>query len=142
MNREEWGRRILATALHRVREQLSRDLYVEHCLVSWAGEYWTVRLECRPKQSGSRHTGLGLPATSSLGPLAPQRATGHCRRLIGHGTARLRAGWLPGDPRFGRQLLLALACALAEIAEISGGGLRTWRWFVPRSWPDQAGEGD
>ncbi len=107
MQGEEWGCRVLAAALRRIRPQLAAGLRVQACRLSRCGEFWSVRVECRL---------LAGPA-GAAGPVL----------VSGRGTARLRDGWLPGDPRAVRRLQLALAHAVAEVAEGSGRGLALWR---------------
>lgn len=111
--RAEWGRRVLAAALRRLRARRAKQLAVEHCRIVRYGERWDVRLTCRILPvAGMQPAGVG-PAP---------------RRLTGRGTALLHPSWLPGDPRLGRRLQLALANALAEVAEQSGLGLGILRW--------------
>ncbi len=115
MEREEWGSRILTAALRRLRPRLCAGLRLEACLLSRCGEYWSVRVRCR----------LGVaPVERAAAPL-----------FHGRGSARLGRKWLPGDPRAGRCLQLALAQAVAEVAETSGLGLGIWRGSGGRGAP-------
>jgi hypothetical protein len=107
MLREEWGARVLTAALRRLRPRLASGLSLEASLLSRGGDWWSVRVRCR----------LGEPAAPGILPAV----------VDGRGTARLGRGWLPGDPRAGRRLQLALAQAVAQVAEGSGLGLGLWR---------------
>jgi len=110
VERGEWGRRVLVAAVERLRRQLAPGLSLLDCTCSRRGEWWTVRLCCR------------------LDSRAEPPAAGRLLRGCGH--ARLPRALLPGDPRLGRRLQLALAAALAEVAQESGLGLRICRWAV------------
>jgi hypothetical protein len=107
MTRDEWGRRILAAALRRLR--LEDSIRLKGCRVAHRGEFWKLELVCR----------IRAGSTEIL--------------LRGRGKARLCRAWLPGDPRLDRRLQLALAEAVAEIAETSGWGLRLCRWRMEHS---------
>ncbi len=110
MERGEWGRRVLAAAEIRLRRRLAPGLRLEDCICSRRGEWWTVRLRCRQ--------------------VAPDDSLAAERLLHGSGHACLPRSLLPGDPRLGRRLQLALAAALVEVAQESGLGLRVCRWAI------------
>ncbi len=112
MERGEWGRLVLAAAAERLRRRLGPGLRLVDCTCSRRGEWWTVRLRCR-------EAGRGEPPSGG-------------RLLHGRGHACLPRSLLPGDPRLGRRLQLALAAALAEVAQESGLGLRACRWAIRR----------
>lgn len=110
MERGEWGRLVLAAAESRLRRRLAPDLRLVDCTCSRRGEWWTVRLRCRQARRDDS------PAAARL--------------LHGSGHACLPRSLLPGDPRLGRRLQLALAAALVEVAQESGLGLRVCCWAV------------
>ncbi|MHB8079216.1 MAG: hypothetical protein ACYDIE_08185 [Candidatus Krumholzibacteriia bacterium] len=123
MEKGEWGCRVLAAAAGRLRGRLAPGLRLVDCTCSRRGEWWTVRLRCRQAR------GAG---SSAAGPL-----------LHGAGHACLPRALLPGDPRLGRRLQLALAAALVEVAQESGLGLRVCRWAVrPESRPGRGVSAD
>ena len=108
MERGEWGRRVLAVAESRLRRRLAPGLRLVDCTCSRRGEWWTVRLRCRQ--------------------VTPDESLAAGRLLHGSGHVCLPRSLLPGDPRLGRRLQLALAAALVEVAQESGLGLRVCLW--------------
>lgn len=110
MERGEWGHRVLAAAESRLCCRLAPGLRLVDCTSSRRGEWWTVRLRCR-QVTRDEPPGVG-------------------RLLHGSGHAHLPRSLLPGDPRLGRRLQLALASALVEVAQESGLGLRVCRWAI------------
>ena len=111
-SQEQWAQRVLAHALQRLRSRLKANLRCGHCRIRRRGEIWSVQLEV---WSTKRHD---YPAASRAAMVG----------WVGCGIARLHSHWLPGDPRVGQRLLIALAAALAEIAAQSGLGLQVCRW--------------
>jgi hypothetical protein len=110
VERGEWGHRILAAAESRLRRRLAPGLRLVDCTCCRRGEWWTVRLRCRQ--------------------VTPDEPPAAGRLLHGSGHACLPRSLLPGDPRLGRRLQLALAAALVEVAQESGLGLRVCRWAI------------
>jgi hypothetical protein len=102
ITRDEWGRRVIAAALRRLR--LRSGFRLQACRLARRGEFWKLELVCRV---------LEVPGEVLL---------------RGRGKARLPRAWLPGDPRLDRRLQLALAEAVADLAERSGQGLRLCQW--------------
>ena len=124
VERGDWGRQVLAAAGRRLRGRLAPGLRLVDCTCSRRGVWWTVRLCCRQSRGAE--------------------ATSEGRLLHGCGHVCLPRSYLPGDPRLGRRLQLALAAALTEVAQESGLGLRICRWTVrptPSSRRDAAAGG-
>ena len=112
MDATEWGRRSLARAALRLRPRLATGLALAACRGARRRDGWTVCLECRWERPGGR------PAAARL--------------VRGRGRAYASPRWLPGDPRLAACVRLALAAALAEVAQETGLGLRVCRWEVSR----------
>jgi len=107
ITRDEWGRRVVAAALRRLR--LRDGCRLQACRLARRGEFWRLELVCRVREGPGEVL------------------------LRGRGKARLHRTWLPGDPRLERRLQLALAEAVADLAERSGRGLGLCRWRAATS---------
>lgn len=115
-DRTAWGRQVVSAALRRLAPRLPAELRLERCTVSPRGEWWRVTLR-------GRWAGAGIGAGAADPGLAAEPAG------AGSGRARWPRVWAPGDPRARRRLELALAEALAALAESTGAGLAIGRGY-------------
>jgi hypothetical protein len=127
--RLEWGRALLASDLRRLRTWLADPVRIVGCRVACQGQNWRIRLLCTVDPA---------PASSCPGGQG-DRSPSSGETLAGLGQARLQSRWRPGDARLRRRLHLAVAAALAEVAESSGLGLRICHW--PAAIPGRARAG-
>jgi hypothetical protein len=111
---EERGRQVLARGLERLRARLSVDLKLVGGRVQRQGDRLVVLLQAEPSRPDVR--------------AAAQDNVRGIAEVTGCGVVRLAGRWLPGDPRPERGIQLALAIAVARLAEASGLGLRICRW--------------
>ena len=126
MDRTEWGRGVVSAALRRLARRLPAELRLERCTVSPRGEWWRVTLHGRWAGAG---LGAGFGAGLATGVASASPGWAAEPAGAGSGSARWPRSWAPGDPRARRRLELALAEALAALAESTGAGLAIGRGY-------------